>query len=79
MPAGTTIAATTTTNGLTVTLDGGSPVPSTSEASTASLSFTFAAGTTFGLITVKFTSPRGTASSVTIPVVNGNRSSVCTP
>jgi hypothetical protein len=79
MPAGTTIAATTTTSGLTVTLDGGSPVPSTSEASIAGLSFNFGAGTTSGLITVRFTSPSGTTSSVAIPVVNGNRPSVCAP
>lgn len=79
MAAGTTIAASTTTTGLTVTLDGGSPVPSTSEASIAGLSFNFEAGTTSGLITVMFTSPSGTTSSVAIPVVNGNRPSICPP
>jgi hypothetical protein len=79
MAAGTTVSASTTTTGLTVTLDGGSPVPSTSEASIAGLSFNFDAGTTSGLITVRFTSPSGTTSSVAIPVVNGNRPSVCAP
>jgi hypothetical protein len=79
MAAGTTVSASTTTTGLTVTLDGGSPVPSTSEASIAGLSFNFGAGTTSGLITVRFTSPSGTTSSVAIPVVNGNRPSVCAP
>lgn len=79
MAAGTTIAASTTSTGLTVTLDGGSPVPSTSEASIAGLSFNFEAGTTSGLITVRFTSPSGTTSSVAIPVVNGNRPSICAP
>ena len=79
MAAGTTVSASTTTTGLTVTLDGGSPVPSTSEASIAGLSFNFEAGTTSGLITVRFTSPSGTTSSVAIPVVNGNRPSICAP
>ena len=79
MAAGTTIAASTTTSGLTVTLDGGTPVPSTSQASFASLSFTFEAGTTSGLITVTFTSPSGITSSVAIPVVNGDRPSICPP
>jgi hypothetical protein len=79
MAAGTTIAASTTTTGLTVTLDGGSPVPSTSEASLAGLSFNFEAGTTSGLITVTFTSPSGTTSSVAIPVENANRPTICQP
>jgi hypothetical protein len=79
MAAGTTIAASTTTTGLTVTLAGGSPVPSTSEASLAGLSFNFEAGTTSGLITVTFTSPSGTTSSVAIPVENANRPSICPP
>jgi hypothetical protein len=80
MAAGTTIAASTTTTGLTVTLDGGSPVPSTSEASLASLSYSFGAtAPTSGLITVTFTSPSGITSSVAIPVVNGNRPSICPP
>jgi 5-hydroxyisourate hydrolase-like protein (transthyretin family) len=79
MAAGTTIAASTTTTGLTVTLAGGSPVPSTSEASLAGLSFNFEAGTTSGLITVTFTSPSGTTSSVAIPVENANRPTICQP
>jgi len=79
MAAGTIIAASTTSTGLTVTLDGGSPVPSTSQASFTSLSFNFEAGTTSGLISVTFTSPSGITSSVAIPVVNGNRPSICPP
>ena len=79
MAAGTEVTASTTTTGLTVMLDGGSPVPSTSSASFAGLSFTFDAGTTAGLITVAFKSPSGTTSSVGIPVVNGNRPSICPP
>jgi hypothetical protein len=43
------------------------------------LSFNFEAGTTSGLITVTFTSPSGTTSSVAIPVVNGDRPSICPP
>lgn len=79
MAAGTTVAASTTTTGLTVTLDGGTPVPSTSQASFASLSFNFSSGTTSGLITVRFTSPGGLITSVGIPVVNGDRPSICSP
>ncbi|MFN9280497.1 MAG: Ig-like domain-containing protein [Betaproteobacteria bacterium] len=79
MAAGTIIAASTTSSGLTVTLDGGSPVPTTSQASFTSLSFSFDAVTTSGLIAVTFTSPSGITSSVAIPVVNGNRPSICPP
>jgi hypothetical protein len=79
MAAGTTVAASTTSTGLTVTLNGGSPVPSTSDASFANLSFNFATGTMSGLITVKFTSPSGVTTSVGIPVENGDRppNSIC--
>ena len=79
MAAGTTIEASTTSTGLTVTLGGGTPVPSTSDASFAGLGFSFATGTTSGVITVKFTSPGGLVSSVAIPVVNGDRPSICSP
>jgi 5-hydroxyisourate hydrolase-like protein (transthyretin family) len=79
MAAGTTVAASTTTTGLTVTLDGGTPVPSTLQASLASLSFNFSSGTTSGLITVRFTSPSGVTSAVGISVVNGDRPSICDP
>lgn len=63
MAAGTTIGATGTT-GLTVKFEGGSPVPSTTEATFASVSYTFAAGTTFGTISITFTSPRGLKTTV---------------
>jgi hypothetical protein len=79
MAAGTAVAASTTTSGLTVTLDGGTPVPSTLQASRASLSFNFSSGTTSGLITVRFTSPGGLITSVGFFVVNGDRPNVCTP
>jgi hypothetical protein len=36
-------------------------------------------GTSSGLITVKFTSPRGTTSSVAFSVNNGNRTNSCLP
>jgi hypothetical protein len=80
MAAGTTITASTNTTGLTVTLNGGTPVPSTSSASLVSLSYSFG-GTapSAGLVTVTFTSPSLTATSVAIPLVRENRSSVCTP
>ena len=79
MAAGTTIAASTTSTGLTVTLDGGSPIPSTSQASFANLSFNFSAGTTSGLIAVRFTSPSGLTTSVGIPVQTVARPNVCPP
>jgi len=78
MPAGTTVEASTTSTGLRVTLDAGSPVPNTNEASTASLSFSLTEASS-GLITVKFTSPRGTTSSVAFSVNNGNRTNSCLP
>jgi hypothetical protein len=77
-PAGTTIEASTTSTGLNVTLDAGSPVTRTTEASTASLSFILTEVSS-GLITVKFTSPRGTTSSVAFSVNNGSRPSICPP
>jgi hypothetical protein len=78
MAAGTTISATTPTTGLTVTLGGGSPVPSTTEASLASLAYTFTDPTvTAGIIFVNFTSPSGTRTSVAVPVQVGSRPSAC--
>lgn len=56
--AGTTITARGTT-GLTVTVEGGSPVPSTTEATFASVSYSLASGTNSGTISVTFTSPGG--------------------
>lgn len=80
MAAGTTITASTNTAGLTVTLNGGTPVPSTSSASLVSLSYSFGeTAPSAGLVTVTFTSPSLTATSVAIPLVRENRPSICTP
>jgi hypothetical protein len=80
MAAGTTITASTNTTGLTVTLNGGTPVPSTSSASLVSLSYSFGeTAPSAGLVTVTFTSPSLTATSVAIPLVRENRPSVCAP
>jgi hypothetical protein len=67
MAAGTTIsiAATGGTSGL---LLGGSPVPSTTDVSVASFSYSFTTGITSGTVTLTFTSPSGLATSIGIPV-----------
>jgi hypothetical protein len=67
MAAGTTISISGTT-GVTPLLLGGTPVPSTTEASFASFSYSFTAPTTSGTVTLTFTSPSGLATSVGIPV-----------
>lgn len=69
MAAGTTIAATSTT-GVTVKV-AGSPVPSTLEASLASVTYTFAAGTSSGTISLLFTSPSGVQTAVDVAVSTG--------
>ena len=82
MAAGTTIEASTSTTGFTATVVGGSPVPSTGEATAVALTYEFtdtADNGGSGLITVKFTSPSGLVTSVPIPVSNQPRPSVCVP
>jgi hypothetical protein len=69
--AGTTITATGTT-GLTIAVNGGSPVPSVSEPSSATISYTFSVGTTSGTITINITSPSGLVTTVVQPIVLGN-------
>ncbi|MDZ7591705.1 MAG: hypothetical protein U5L05_13735 [Rubrivivax sp.] len=70
MAAGTVISASTPTAGLTVTLGGGSPVPSTTEASHASVAYSFTDDEVFGgVIFVTFRSPSGTGTTVSVPVV----------
>ena len=79
MAAGTTVEASTPTTGLSVTLNSGSPVPSTLDFTGAGVSFTFSGTTTRGDIVVKFTSPGGLITPVTIPVAIGARPSFCPP
>ena len=61
--AGTVITA-SATSGLAVTLQSGTPVPSTSSPTGASVSYKFDDTTTSGTITVSFKSPSGLVSSV---------------
>lgn len=70
MAAGTTISVAATT-GVTATLLGGSPVPSTTSASGATFSVSFAAGITAGTVTLTFRSPSGLSTSVNVGVVAG--------
>jgi len=80
MAAGTTISASTPTTGLTVTLGGGSPVPSTTEASLGAVAYNFSDPlVTSGIIFVTFRSPSGTGTTVTVPVVRGAAPSACPP
>jgi len=78
MAAGTTITAATQTPGLTTTVGGGSPVPSTTEATLATITYEFtdplvSAGTIF----VTFRSPSGTGTTYALPVVRGDAPSAC--
>lgn len=66
MPAGTTISG-SATDGVTVRVTGGSPVPSTGEASTASVQVQFTAATS-GIVTLNVTTPKGLATVYSIPV-----------
>ena len=78
MAAGTTITASTSTQGLKVNLEGGSPVPSTSEASLVNIAFKFEGATSSGVVDMTFTSPSGLATTVSTPIVKGSRgASVC--
>ncbi len=79
MAAGTVITASTPTSGLTVTLGGGSPVASTTEASLAAVAYSFTDATVnSGVIFVTFRSPSGTGTTVSVPVVRGvARSTEC--
>ena len=66
MAAGTTVSVSATT-GVDAKLLGGSPVPSTTEATFASFSVGFSQVSS-GTVTLTFTSPRGLSTSVNIPV-----------
>jgi hypothetical protein len=78
MAAGSTVTAATPTQGLSITIGGGTPVPSTTEATTAALAYTFTdKAVTSGVIFVTFTSPSGTGTTVSVPVVNGAAPSAC--
>jgi acyl-CoA hydrolase len=82
MAAGTEIKASSTA-GLNVTVAGGSPVPSTTEATAVALTYEFTdteSNGGEGQITVEFVSPTSlTKTSVSIPISNQMRPSVCVP
>ena len=61
--AGSTISV-AATSGVTATLIGGSPVPSSSSATFASVSVTFSVGTNSGVITINVTSPSGLTTTI---------------
>ena len=61
--AGSSITVAGTT-GLTVAVNGGSPVPSSTEATFASIQVTFAAGVTAGTVSINITSPSGLTTTI---------------
>jgi hypothetical protein len=67
MAAGTTISASTPTTGLKVVLGGGSPVPSTTEATSGAVGVTFDT-VSAGVVFVTFTSPSGLGTTYAINV-----------
>jgi len=67
MAAGTTISASTPTTGLKVVLGGGSPVPSTTEATLGAVGVTFDT-VSAGVVFVTFTSPSGLGTTYAINV-----------
>jgi hypothetical protein len=77
MAADSKISAASGTPGLTATVGGGSPVANTTEATGAAVSYAFDDLTSEGTIFVTFTSPGGTGTTVTVPVVRGARPTVC--
>ena len=78
MAAGTVISATTPTSGLTVTVGGGTPVPSTTEATGVSIAYTFTdIAVSSGTIFVNFRSPSGLITTTAIQVVRGAAPSSC--
>jgi hypothetical protein len=77
LAAGSVVSASTQTNGLAVSVGGGSPIPSTSEASTASIAYAFTPPVSSGIVFVTFTSPSGVGTSVAVNVTVGTRPSAC--
>ena len=80
MAAGSVITASTPTAGLTVVVGGGTPVPSTTEATSAAVVYNFTdPEVKSGVIFVTFRSPSGVGTTVTVPVIQAARPSVCAP
>lgn len=64
--AGSTITASTTSKGLSVSVVGGSPVPSTSDATVASVSYGFDSTATSGRVAINIKSPSGLTTTVSV-------------
>lgn len=74
--AGTAISV-VASKGLTASVDGGSPVPSTDEATRAFVSYGFDDQTKSGELTISFKSPGGVVSSTLITVKLADKPAVC--
>lgn len=78
MPAGTIVSvASNDSNVVTLTLIGGSPVPSTLDVSGVSIGYKFGATFSSGSGTVSFLSPAGLKTSVPFSITAGARPSTC--
>jgi hypothetical protein len=78
MAAGTLISVTTPTTGFNVLLGGGSPVPSTTEASSTAIAYNFTDPAVLSAIVfVTFRSPSGTGTTVSVPVSRATKPSDC--
>ncbi len=80
MAAGTVVSATSPTDGMTISVRGAT-VPNTTEASSSSVTYAFGATSpNQAVIFVTFTSPSGTATTISVNVVRGApQPSVCPP
>jgi 5-hydroxyisourate hydrolase-like protein (transthyretin family) len=78
MAAGTTITASTPTPGLAVSVAGGSPVPSTTEATGTAVIYNFTdPAVTSGVVLVNFVSPSGTGTTIVVPIERSPRPTAC--
>lgn len=75
MAAGTTISAAATT-GISIKFVGGSPVASTTEATSGAIGFSFDTATT-GVVLVTFTSPSGVGTTYSINVTQAAKPNSC--
>ncbi len=71
MAAGTTVTASSSTN-ITASVIGGSPVPSTTEATAVGISYSFTTTPATGYIALNFTSPSGLVTTYTVNLSQGN-------
>lgn len=71
MAAGTVVNASSPTSGFSASTVSGSPVPSTTAVSAASLAYNFGATVNEGIVSIAFVSPSGISSSTSVRVVRG--------